>query len=218
MASGQAGAILITRPVRCRGLKNSSRTPGTPKVAWRYLDIADYVLIAEAVTGIKAETLADMPRVVNLASSAPAVPASGWGRPDAYPELAQESALLAARLAKDHPLPNANKRVAWLAMIEFIERNGYQLIHDRHQPDRCPAPLCRQCESERRRQRAIEGLPNQMGGLGQHRERHGLNPPTETGSLLRSVPPSVERPYSVSRRVIVVGDGGPKLKVIRVVR
>ena len=35
--------------------------------------------------------------------------------------------MLAARLAKNHPLPDANKRAAWLAMIEFIERNGYQL-------------------------------------------------------------------------------------------
>lgn len=34
--------------------------------------------------------------------------------------------MLAARLAKNHPLPDGNKRAAWLAMIEFIERNGYR--------------------------------------------------------------------------------------------
>ena len=96
-------------------------------MAWRYLDIADYLLIAEAVTGIGAEILAEMPRVINLASSALAVPGSGWGAREAYPELAQKAGLLAARLAKNHPLPDANKRAAWLAMIEFIERNGYQL-------------------------------------------------------------------------------------------
>jgi hypothetical protein len=46
-------------------------------LAWQYLDLADYLLIAEAVTGLKAEVLAEMPRVVSLASSALSVPASG---------------------------------------------------------------------------------------------------------------------------------------------
>jgi death-on-curing protein len=96
-------------------------------LAWKYLDLADYLLIAEAVTGLKAEVLAEMPRVVSLASSALSVPASGWQRQEAYPEPAQKAGLLAARLAKNHPLPDGNKRAAWLAMIEFLERNGYQL-------------------------------------------------------------------------------------------
>jgi death on curing protein len=96
-------------------------------LAWRYLDLADYLLIAEAVTGLEAEVLAEMPRVVNLASSALSVPSSGWQGQDAYPELAQKAALLAARLAKNHPLPDGNKRAAWLSMVEFIERNGYGL-------------------------------------------------------------------------------------------
>ena len=46
---------------------------------------------------------------------------------DAYPELGQKAGLLAARLAKNHPLPDGNKRAAWLSMVEFIERNGYRL-------------------------------------------------------------------------------------------
>ena len=96
-------------------------------MAWQYLDLADYLLIAEAVTGLKAEVLADRPRVVNLASSALSVPASGWQGQEAYPEPAQKAGLLAARLAKNHPLPDGNKRTAWLAMIEFLEQNGYQL-------------------------------------------------------------------------------------------
>ena len=97
-------------------------------MTWRYLDLADYLLIAEAVTGLTAEVLAEMPRVVSLASSALSVPASGWQGQEAYPEPAQKTGLLAARLAKNHPLPDGNKRAAWLAMIEFLERNGYQLV------------------------------------------------------------------------------------------
>jgi len=100
-------------------------------LGWQYLDLADYLLIAEAVTGLKAEILAEMPRVVSLASSALSVPASGWQGQEAYPELAQKDGLLAARLAKNHPLPDGNKRAAWLSMIEFIERNGYRI----EQPD-----------------------------------------------------------------------------------
>jgi len=96
-------------------------------LAWHYLDLADYLLIAEAVTGLKAEVLAEMPRVVDLASSALSVPGSGWQGQEAYPDPAQKAGLLAARLAKNHPLPDGNKRAAWLAMIEFIERNGYRL-------------------------------------------------------------------------------------------
>jgi death-on-curing protein len=97
-------------------------------LTWRYLDLADYLLVAEAVTGLTAEVLAEMPRVVSLASSALSVPASGWQGQEAYPEPAQKAGLLAARLAKNHPLPDGNKRAAWLAMIEFLERNGYQLL------------------------------------------------------------------------------------------
>ena len=92
-----------------------------------YLEIGDFLLIAEAVTGIKAELLAEMPRVVDLASSALAVPRSGWRDKEAYPEFAQKAGLLASRLAKNHPLPDGNKRAAWLALIEFVERNGYVL-------------------------------------------------------------------------------------------
>ncbi len=94
---------------------------------WHYLDLADYLLIAEAVTGLRAEILADMPRVVDLASSALSMPTSNWRGQDAYPEFVQKAGLLAARLAKNHPLPDGNKRAAWLSMVEFIERNGYRL-------------------------------------------------------------------------------------------
>jgi len=97
-------------------------------LAWNYLDLADFLLIAEAVIGLKAEVLAEMPRVVSLASSALSVPGSGWQGQEAYPEPAQKAGLLAARIAKNHPLPDGNKRTAWLAMIEFIERNGYRLV------------------------------------------------------------------------------------------
>jgi hypothetical protein len=50
---------------------------------FEYVDLAEYLLIAGAVLGLPAERLAEMPRVVGLASSALAVPRAGWGGSDA---------------------------------------------------------------------------------------------------------------------------------------
>ncbi len=87
-----------------------------------------------------------MPRVVDLASSALSVPSSGWQGQEAYPDPAQKAGLLAARLAKNHPLPDGNKRAAWLAMIEFIERNGYRL--EQPEPDEAVDAMLRLASSE----------------------------------------------------------------------
>src|SRR5215470_190586 len=96
-------------------------------MAFEYLDLADYLLIAESVLGVDAERLAELPRVVNLASSALAAPQAGFGGHEAYPEFTQKAGLLAARLAKNHPLPDGNKRASLLALVEFAERNGYKV-------------------------------------------------------------------------------------------
>jgi death-on-curing protein len=97
-----------------------------------YLDLADFLLIAEAVTGIPAEALATSERVVSQAESALHVPASGFSGVEAYPEFAEKAAILCARLIQDHPLPDGNKRVAFLCLVEFTERNGrpLQLLDD----------------------------------------------------------------------------------------
>ncbi|MGH3948960.1 MAG: type II toxin-antitoxin system death-on-curing family toxin [Pseudonocardiaceae bacterium] len=41
-----------------------------------------------------------------------------------YPDFATKAAILGYRLARNHALPDGNKRTALLAMIEFAERNG----------------------------------------------------------------------------------------------
>jgi death-on-curing protein len=64
-------------------------------------------------------------RVVQLAESALAAPAAGFGGVDAYPDFAPKAAVLCARIIKNHPLPDGNKRVAYLCLLDFIERNGY---------------------------------------------------------------------------------------------
>jgi death on curing protein len=87
-----------------------------------YLDLADYLLIAEAVLGIPAETIAHWPGI-GLADSALHAPRAGFAGVELYPDVIDKAAVLCVRLARNHPLPDGNKRVAYLAMLEFLARN-----------------------------------------------------------------------------------------------
>ena len=86
------------------------------------LDLADYLLIAEAVIGVPAETIAQWPGI-GLAESALHAPGMGFGGVEFYPDLVDKAAVLCVRLARNHSLPDGNKRVAYLAMLEFLARN-----------------------------------------------------------------------------------------------
>jgi death-on-curing protein len=90
-----------------------------------YLDLADYLLVAEAVLGVPAESIADWPGV-GLAESALHAPAAGFEGREFYPDVIDKASVLCVRLARNHPLPDGNKRVAYLAMVEFLARNGVE--------------------------------------------------------------------------------------------
>jgi death-on-curing protein len=100
----------------------------------RYLDLADYLVIAEAVTGIAAETLLRSARI-HLAESALHAPAAGFGEVEFYPSFEMKAAVLCARLARNHPLPDGNKRAAYLSLLEFGERNGRSWRKSPNDPD-----------------------------------------------------------------------------------
>lgn len=89
----------------------------------RYLDLAEYLWLAEQVTGVSAETLAKSSRL-DLADSALHAPKASFGDEDFYPDLHSKAAVLCWRLARNHPLPDGNKRAAWAAMILFIDLNN----------------------------------------------------------------------------------------------
>lgn len=89
----------------------------------RYLKLADFLLIAEAVLDVPAEAIARFNRI-GLADSALAAPQAGFGGQEAYPDFATKAAVLCWHLVKNHPLPDGNKRCAFLATVEFVERNG----------------------------------------------------------------------------------------------
>jgi len=89
-----------------------------------YLGLADYLLIAEAVLDVEAEVLYHAAQL-NLADSALHAPATSFGGHELYPTFAAKAAVLCVRLCNNHALPDGNKRVAYLALREFVARNGY---------------------------------------------------------------------------------------------
>lgn len=89
----------------------------------RYLNLAEYIWLAEQVTGVEATVLAKASRI-DLADSALHAPAAGFEDQNFYPDLVDKAAVLTCRLAWNHPLPVGNKRAAWAALVMFVDLNG----------------------------------------------------------------------------------------------
>lgn len=89
----------------------------------RYLDLAEYLWLAEQVTGVDAAILAKASRI-DLADSALHAPAAGFGDEDFYPDIYDKAAVLCCRLAWNHPLLDGNKRASWAALLLFIDLNN----------------------------------------------------------------------------------------------
>lgn len=105
-----------------------------------YLSLADFLLVAEAATGIAAEEIARLPNLA-LAESALAAPAASFGDVDFYPDFVDKAAVLCARIVRNHPLPDGNKRTAFLALVEFVERNGRRWSPSERDPDESVAMI-----------------------------------------------------------------------------
>ena len=111
-----------------------------------YLELADYLLIAERVLGLPAEAIANFNRI-GLAASALAAPQAGFGDVEAYPDFATKAAVLCWHLVKNHPVPDGNKRCGFLATVE------------QHDARRRPTErTCGQAANSRRPSRPIRAL------------------------------------------------------------
>jgi death-on-curing protein len=106
----------------------------------QYLSLADFLLIAEVATGVAAEELARLPNLA-LVESALAAPAASFGGVEFYPDFVDKAAVLCARIARNHPLPDGNKRTAFLALVEFVERNGRRWGESERDPDESVAMI-----------------------------------------------------------------------------
>lgn len=89
----------------------------------RYLTLAESLVIAEAVTGTDADTLARVSRL-DLLDSALHAPQAGFGDEEFYPEFETKAAVLVVRIARNHPLIDGNKRLAWQSLTMFCALNG----------------------------------------------------------------------------------------------
>jgi death-on-curing protein len=90
----------------------------------RPLELADFLLISEAVLQIPARRIAEESSL-HLADSALHAPLASFGDEDFYPDFATKAAVLCAHLVKNHPLKDGNAPVALIATIEFCQRNGH---------------------------------------------------------------------------------------------
>lgn len=90
----------------------------------RYIELVDYLAIAAEVTGLDTNTLTRVAKI-DLAESALHAPAAGFGEREFYPDFVEKAAVLVVHLAKNHPLPDGNKRAAWVALRVFIAINDW---------------------------------------------------------------------------------------------
>ena len=101
--------------------------PNPPPADVHYLDLGDYLTLAGAASEVAPEALFDVTDLA-LAESALHAPAATFAGVEFYPDLVAKARVLVMHLAKNHPLPNGNKRAAYLAMIEFLARNGQRFV------------------------------------------------------------------------------------------
>lgn len=83
----------------------------------------DFVDLASVVLDAPEAAIRRLPRLP-LAESAIAAPFAAFGGSDAYPGLTEQAAVLITHVAQNHPLPDGNKRVAFLMMVRFLAANG----------------------------------------------------------------------------------------------
>jgi death-on-curing protein len=88
----------------------------------RYITLAEYMWLAEEVTGVDAAVLAKASRS-DLADSALHAPQAGFGDNEFYPDIFDKAAVLVCRLAWNHPLMDGNKRAAWAGLVMFVDLN-----------------------------------------------------------------------------------------------
>ena len=92
-----------------------------------YLSLAEAFVLGQLVTGIDAVVLESASRT-ELLDSALHAPQAGFGEDDFYSDFFMKAAVLCTRIAHNHPLPDGNKRLAWICLVTFCDVNGYELF------------------------------------------------------------------------------------------
>jgi death-on-curing protein len=90
-----------------------------------YVTVEQALRIARAALGASVVV-----RDVGLLESSVHRPRASVLGQDAYPDLLTKAAALLHSLARNHPLVDGNKRLAWLATYVFCAKNGVELDPD----------------------------------------------------------------------------------------
>jgi len=91
----------------------------------QYLTVEQALRIARVAVGGPVHV-----RDVGLLEAAVHRPRTSVFGQDAYPDLFTKAAALLHSLARNHPLVDGNKRLAWLATYVFYAKNGVELDAD----------------------------------------------------------------------------------------
>jgi death-on-curing protein len=91
----------------------------------RHLTVEQALRIARTAVGGAIEV-----RDIGLLESAVHRPRASVLGQDAYPDVLLKAAALLHSLARNHPLFDGNKRLAWLATYVFCAKNGVRLDPD----------------------------------------------------------------------------------------
>jgi death-on-curing protein len=105
-----------------------------------YLNLDEALFLGHLVTGIEVQILRSISRT-DLLDSALHAPQAGFGDKPFYPNFFDKAAVLCSRIALNHPLPDGNKRLAWISLVMFCDRNGYELLVDTSQAVACIVEL-----------------------------------------------------------------------------
>ena len=96
--------------------------------------LADFVETVAVILSTPPEAVERLPGL-SRAESALEAPFAEFGGEQPYRGLIERAAVLIERLARNHPLPDGNKRTALALTILFLERNGERWGEPDHDRD-----------------------------------------------------------------------------------
>ena len=112
--------------------------------------LEDFVDVAAYLLGADRAAIAALPRLP-LAESALHAPFASVGGVEAYPTLVEQAAAPLGHLVMNHPLPDANKRAAFLLTARFLETNGLAWDRRTCRPMRASSSVSRPARPATRR-------------------------------------------------------------------
>lgn len=95
-------------------------------IEYRYLTIEEVIMInCMTIKQYSSNEIIGVASIDLLESAINRLKQSVFGQ-DAYNSIFEKAAALFESLSKNHPFFNANKRTAFISMIQFLRYNGYK--------------------------------------------------------------------------------------------